>query len=296
MKNIISFFGASVTQQKNGYAEHIKKLLNNDDDDVHIFGYGGNHINDAGICFIDNVINIHSNYCFVDFFSTAYTCINDKTIEYLDTIVYKLTNSNCKIIFLFMLNNDHDKRINFYNFVKDYINSRNLFYIDLNDFFKFDSNLIRDTVHTTNFGSEQYSEKIYDIFLKNKDIINYPINIVKTRFCENIKILQINKIFKDIVVLEGDCIIIAFHLIIGPKSGIVEIHDTKYSVWDQWCHYDRDHFNLHELIVKDKLEIKILQENIDYSECRRNITETDIIKELNIVNIYYLGNNLEIIN
>jgi len=292
MKDIISFFGASVTQQKNGYAEQLsKKFLN---DEVHIFGYGGNHINDAGICFIDNVLNINSNYCFIDFFSTAYNSADETTIEILDTIVYKLTQNNCKIIFLFLLNQQHNERIDFYNFVKKYIISKNLFYIDLNDFFKYDTTMIRDTVHTTDFGALQYAETIYDIFNKNKNTIQYPVNVEKTKFCDNVKVLNVNKIFNDVVILEGDCLIIAFYLNIGPHSGILEIDNTKYSIWDQWCHYDRTHFNLHKLVVKDRLEIKILQENIDYSSCRRTIIETDLMKELNIIDIYYIGNSLTI--
>jgi hypothetical protein len=58
-------------------------------------------------------------------------------------------------------------------------------------------------------------------------MIQYPINIVNTRFCE-IKILEVNKIFNHNVILEGNCIIIAFYLIIGPKSGIVEIDNNDH--------------------------------------------------------------------
>lgn len=271
-----------------------EKFLN---DETHIFGYGGNHIDDAGICFIDNITKVNSNYCFVDFFSTAYVSISDSTIEYIETIIYKLTESKCKIIFLFFLCYDHDNRIDFYNFIKEYLNNKNLYYIDINDFLKYDSKLLRDNVHTTEFGSEEYAKIIYDKFQKDKNIIEYPINIVKTKYCiNNLNKLQVNKIFKDTLFLEGDCLIIAFYLIIGPKSGIIEINGEKESIWDQWCHYDRFHFNLKNKIVKDKLEVKILQENIDYTSCRRNIGDINIEKELNIVDIYYIGDKLNIIN
>ena len=292
MKEIISIFGASVTQQKNGYSYILsKKLLNTD---TRIFGYGGNHIDDAGILFIDNVININSNYCFIDFFTTAYDSISDLTIEYLDTIVYKLTNSKCKIIFLFLLTSDYDNRIKFYNFVKNYITSKNLYYIDINDFLKYNLNLIKDNVHTTDIGSAKYADIIYDVFQKDKDKIDYPINITKTQFCD-IKKINVNKIFKNNIILEGDCFIIAFYLIIGPKSGFIDINGTKECIWDQWCHYDRSHFNLKKITVKDKLEIKILPDKVDYSSCRRNITKPCISKELNVIDIYYIGNKLNIL-
>jgi hypothetical protein len=294
MKDIISFFGASVTGQKNGYARQLSdKFLNTD---THIFDYGGNHIDDAGIVFIDNIIKVNSNYCFIDFFSTAYKYISEETIEYLDTIVYKLTKSNCKIIFLFLLDIDHNNRIEFYNFLKKYLISKNLYYIDMNDFLKYDTNLVRDSVHTTDFGAEEYSKIIFDLFQKDKHIIDYPIDIIKTKYCDDVKVLNVNKIFKENVIFEGDCFIIAFFLIIGRNSGIVDINGVKECIWDQWCHYDRNHFNLKKITVKDKLEIKILQDDIDYSSCRRDINERFVNKELNIINIYYIGNKLNIIN
>ena len=281
MKDIISFFGASVTQQKSGYAVFLSnKLLN---DETHIFGYGGNHIDDAGICFID-------------FFSTYYISINDLTLEYLDTIIYKLTKSNCKIIFLFFLNEFHNDRIQFYTFIKTYLKLQNLYYIDMNDFLEYNTELMRDSFHPSELGSEKYAKIIYDHFQKDKDKIEYPINITKTKYCEDIKVLNVNRIFNDTILLEGNCFIIAFYLIIGKKSGIVEINKERYPIWDQWCHYDRNHFNLKKILVKDNLEIKILQDNLDYSTCRREITELDINKELNIIYIYYIGDSLRIVN
>jgi hypothetical protein len=294
MKDIISFFGASVTEQKNGYAVKLSNKLSNTD--THIFGYGGNHIDDAGICFIDNVLKTNSNYCFIDFFSTAYVSISETTIEYLDSMVYKLTQSNCKIIFLFLLDRDHSNRIEFYNFLKNYITSKNLYYIDINDFLKYNSDLLRDNVHTTEFGSEEYAKIIYDVFQKDKDTIEYPINITKTKYCHHVKTLHVNKIFTDNIIFEGDCFIIAFYLIIGQKSGTIDINGVKECIWDQWCHYDRHHFNLKKINVKDKLEMKILQDEVDYSTCRRDIGETCINKELNIIDIYYIGDKLEILN
>lgn len=294
MKEVISFFGASVTEQKNGYAVQLsKKLLNTE---THIFGYGGNHIDDAGICFIDNILKTNPNYCFIDFFSTAYVSISDSTIEYLDTIVYKLTKSNCKIIFLFLLCANHNNRIEFYDFLKKYITSKNLYYIDINYFLKYNLDLIRDNIHTTEFGSEEYAKIIYDVFQKNKDIIQYPINITTTRYSDDLKKLKVNRVFKNNVIFEGNCFIIAFYLIIGKNSGFVDINGSKECIWDQWCHYERHHFNLKNVTVKDKLEIKILQDEVDYSNCRRDIGKKKIHKELNIIDVYYIGGNLNIVN
>lgn len=297
LNDTICIFGASVTQQQSGYAVKLKDMMTTTN--VHILGYGGNHLGDAGVCFLDNVIKIKPTYCFIDFFSTAYVKTDNLTTEYLDTIVYKLTNVKCRIVFLFMVRQDHDDEgtRTFYRFLKQYLNSRQLYYIDLNDHFKYSTELVRDTVHTTDIGSDKYAAKIYEIFKQSN--IMFPRNITKTKYSDGIKILDVNKIFKNNVVLEGDCLIVAFYLSIGRNSGIVEINNTKHQIWDEWCHYERNHFNLPQTVVNKHLEIKILQDAVDYSKCRREITNdtgVDIIKELNIIGIYYIGKKLELSN
>ena len=95
------FFGASVTKQKTGYAYILKRLFEKDNYNTHIFGFGGMHLNNAGICMIDQIISKNPKYCFIDLFVTLYDKIDRNTIEYLDTIIYKFSKINCKLIFLF---------------------------------------------------------------------------------------------------------------------------------------------------------------------------------------------------
>jgi hypothetical protein len=241
------------------------------------------------------VIEKKCDYCFIDFFSSGYCIINEKTIEVLDTIVYKFTNSSCKLIFLFLLRDDHHIREPFYKFVKEYLDKNGLFYIDLNHHLEYSTELCRDNVHTTDLGSEKYSSIIYEQLKINKHSIVYPINTIKTRFCDKIKSLKINKIFKDKFVLKGNCFIISFYLIIGPKSGLVEVNGKQYSIWDVHCHYERNHFYLKNIHINNELEIKILQDYIDYSKCKREIKETNIEKELNVLEIFYVGDNIELV-
>jgi hypothetical protein len=293
MKDNICFFGASTVQQKLGYTKYLSQklnILNNS------YGYGGNHINDAGICFIDKILKKNKyDYCFIDFFSTGYKKCNDLTIEYLDTIVYKFTKSNCKLIFLFLLRSDHIKRIQFYEFVKIYLNLRNLYYIDLNNFLEYSLEYVKDFVHTTDNGSRKYAEIIFSNFNKYKNNIKLPLDIIRTKYCD-IQELNINKTFKNNIIIQGECTIIGFYLIVGPKSGLIQVDNIKYNIWDTYCHYDRPSFKLNNLKVSGKLELNVLQEAIDYSTCRRNIIEKDMIKELNIISIYYIGNELKIDN
>jgi len=293
----ICFFGASVTQQKNGYAVFLSNKLNQEKIETHIFGYGGNHINDAGICFLNKVVEKNPDYCFIDFFTTGYIDSGKDIIDYLDTIVYNFTKVKCKLIFLFLLriDIDHIKKIEFYNFLKKYLEQKNLYYIDINDYLNYSTEFCRDDVHTTDLGSEIYSAIIYNKFKKNLDTIKLPINIEKTCFYNEIKILTLNKIFTNNFNLSGKCFIIAFNLIIGPKSGFIEINEKKYLIWDIYCHYERQSFNLKNIELNGNIEIKILQDHIDYSEVRRKIEESNINKELNIIEIYYIGENLNII-
>jgi hypothetical protein len=297
MTKTIGFFGASVTAQKNGYAPLLSKKLHEEGIETHIFGYGGNHMDDAGICLIDNVIENKCDFCFIDFFSTGYTTMNDKTIECLDTIVYRFTTANCKLIFLFLLMDVHVIRIPFYMFLKKYLDERNIFYIDINEQLEYSNELCRDNVHTTDLGSEKYADVIFEKFKTRKSRIEYPSKIVETRFCNNkIKSLSINKTFKDKLILRGNGLIIAFYLKIGPKSGLVEINGIKYSIWDIHCHYERSNFKLKNLNVNGDLEIKILQDEIDYSTCRRPIVETTVEKELNVLEIFYIGEDITLID
>jgi hypothetical protein len=287
--DIISFFGASVTAQKTGFAPCLAKKMSNLK--TYIYGYGGNHLSNAGICNIDDVLQNTPTYCFIDFFSSQYSDINELTLEYIDTIIYKFTISKCKLIFLFVLRSDHVRRIKFYDYVKEYLKSKNIYYIDINKYLIFNTDLIRDSVHTTEYGSEKYAEIIYTHFKNNMETITFPQEILETRFC-NIKRLDVKKIFKQYVVLEGDCSIISFYMYIGTKSGIIEIYNKKISIWDEWCHYDRYSYRLDFPLVTSNSRINILQDDIDYSKCKKEMTYTGV-KELNIIAIYYIGNTLQ---
>ena len=98
----IAFYGASVTQQRNGYVKYFAKLSTAK---VLKLGFGGMQLSDAGICFIDKVVEIHPDICFIDWFSTWYMNQDGKFSLYLDVIAEKLQKINCRIIFLFFPQN-----------------------------------------------------------------------------------------------------------------------------------------------------------------------------------------------
>ena len=100
----IACFGASVTQQKKGYCFYLEKLFKKN---INKLGFGSEHILYGGIVHINNVLKYKPSLCFIDWFSTGWICANKKTVSALDTIKYKFSINNCKIIFLFFPRKDH---------------------------------------------------------------------------------------------------------------------------------------------------------------------------------------------
>lgn len=94
----IACFGASVTQQNNGYSDKLSILFKKK---INKFGYGGEHLFPSGMIFIDEVLKTNPNVCFIDWFSTGYLNLDNNTIDALNTINYKFSKANCKLIFLF---------------------------------------------------------------------------------------------------------------------------------------------------------------------------------------------------
>ena len=223
----ISCYGASVTAQKTGYAFYLQKLLKKK---INVHGFGGEHIVHGGVVHINEVIKHNPSLCFIDWFSTGFLSTDKKIIVALDTIKYKFTTNNCKIIFLFLPRKDHNKRIIFYNFVKDYLNSNNISFIDINKYISYNDKLLSDNVHTTEYGSEKYANIIFKEYNNMK--IKRPINLNKNKFCY-VKELQVNKIFHKKLELKGNCEVLSCGLQIGPNSGYLNINNNLYLIWDQ---------------------------------------------------------------
>ena len=290
-----AFFGASVTEQKNGYPIHFikkNKCLH-----YNIFGYGSRHLNDAGICYIDDVLKSNPSYCFIDWFSTGY--INNKNDEntvdkiklYIDTIVYKMLYKQIICIFLFLPDNSDtnvDKTI-IYKKIMDYLNKINIPYIDLSNKFN-DHELKRvsyDGIHTTEYGSSIYADIITKQFIETiysnyKIPDKYPL---KTKY-DMIKILEINKICNEIK-FRGKGEIISIEQLIGPYTGLLKLNEQIINIWDRWCYYQRL-CNKINIEIIDELHIKCIQDDFDRSTCKNNIVWSKD-KYLKINKIFYIG-------
>ena len=285
----IACFGASVTQQKTGYWYYLQKLFKTN---INIYGFGGEHLVYGGVVHINKVLYHNPSLCFIDWFTTGYKNTDEETILALDTIKYKFTINNCKIIFLFFPRKDHNEITTFYNFIKKYLHSNNISFIDLNNYLKYSDKIIRDVVHTTNYGAEKYAKIIFTHY--NSKNIKTPINIQKTIYSD-VKELQINKIFKKELELTGNCNVLSCGVIIGPKSGYLQINNSKCLLWDRWCYYTRNATKLN-FFVKNKCKITILDEKIDYSSCKNDFKFENNNFELNLISIYYIGDSLDMVN
>lgn len=288
----ICCFGASVTEQKEGYAEHLKTLIS-EKDTIIKKGYGGEHLFPAGPCHIDEVIKEKPDLCLVDWFSTACRRQDQNLIDSINTIIYKIIEINCKIVFLFFPITKTE-RIGYNNFVKEYLNKMNVSYIDLTERFDNLNLLLRDGVHTTAEGGKLYAKEIYKEIKKRN--IKTPNQIEKNKFY-SLKLIKVNKIVNKKIKLKGNATILSFKLIIGPQSGYVNLleNDKKILLWDEWCHYERKTTNISNVKVSNQLTIEVLNEKVDYSTCRREFNPENVKYNLNIIEIYYYDGNIKIV-
>lgn len=284
-------FGASVTQQKRSYIDKLGKKFGSW---FMRYGYGGDHLTSSGVSKIDKVLESCPTHCFIDWLSTGYKETNQNTIDCLETIVQKFSDIDCKLIFLFMPRKDHEERIIFYDFVKKFLVSNDLFFIDLNDHISWSNKICRDEVHLTVNGAKKYADIIYDLFMKSEKNISVP----KCNFSPEqlkIKTLEINETAYEYVKLSGQCEIISFELKVGRHSGLIRAGSHIFNTWDIWSHYDRiADKSVENLIVDGKLKLEILQDEFDTTKCRRDgIDFTEYTKHLKIENVFYIGDSLK---
>jgi hypothetical protein len=189
----ISIFGASVTQQRNGFAAMLPKYLKAN---YQIFGYGGTHLDDSAMCFISDVIESQPDICLIDWFSTGYNTIGGVTEELLDTLLFRFSQARIILLFLFLPYRDSPGKADFYDFCKSYLSHRQIGFLDISaETDESDINLIlRDSIHTTPFGSRRYAQIIAEWIVRNQNTFRvFPVSAQnKTRFSE-IKVVSINQ-------------------------------------------------------------------------------------------------------
>lgn len=300
----LAAFGASVTQQENGYADQLAKKLGTK---IKKFGYGGMHLPDAGICFIDKVLSYNPELCLIDWFSTDFMEQSENTLQCIDTILYKFSLINCAVVFLIFPERRTDGRQQekefFFDFCRTALKERNTTFIDISDELKETdlSEILRDSIHTTIHGGGYYADLIKEKLLSNPPHELSPEQFAQNAAYKSIKKTAVNRVFFKNIDLSLNGNILGIYGTIGRHSGICNIKydngtEQKVSLWDRWCHFERNHFNFAIPQYQGKINIKILQDEFDTSSCKVPVNFTKYRKQIVCRDIYWQGTSLSVEN
>ena len=312
MKNRIAFYGASITQQTNGYWESFARL--NPSFEVSPFGNGAMHLNDAGVCYIQDVIDYEPEWCFIDWFSTGYIVygrdMNEVTTveedfedikQYIDTILYSFLSKNIKLVFLTFPDKTIDSRDGkvvekeeIYKLINNYINDIGVPTIDISESFEDLRLVTRDGAHTTPFGSVQYAKLINEEFKNIHNIIEMPTQYPERNEYCGVKRMELNFDVFDKLVLGGPCKIIGVAQSVGPYTGLLDIDGVIVNIWDRWCYYER-RMVLLKFDVGELTTIKVLEDDFDRSVCEHS-ADWGTKKQLKLTTIFYAGEQLKVID
>jgi hypothetical protein len=298
MKSSIVCFGASVTRQKNSYADYLQNLLQYN---IYKEGYGSMNLSDAGVCFLNKIIKYNPEYCLIDWFSTAKTDYGNQIIKYLDGVVYKLLTHNIQPIFLlFPISIMLDSRIEMYKYVQEYAKKHNIHVIDIYSKSIEDkintSSLIKDYVHTTPFGAEYYAKQIA-LYINNFILgSNNKIIIPEKNKYSDVKEFIFPICVKNFLEIEIDDELVGVYQAIGPYSDSVSVFDVygnlldKQDVWDVWCHYERETIKI-QISKPGRYLIKLNNNSVNKSNSKQSFDFTEYNKNiLNLKNFYFTKN------
>lgn len=289
---IISFYGASVTQQGMGYVHGFSKIMK--EYIINQYGIGSVSLKEATFLLDKIILNKEnkSDICFLEWFTAGWNI----QMEDLNYLVIKLLSNNILPVFLLMYNNnDRDEREKTKLLYYKISDKMNIPLIDLDTYTVrgkyYSDNLFRDYTHLTEEGGTFYGKKLSDI-INDINIYKSPENnlifipykslggITKPSGNSNIPELAhcINE-GENVFLPCMNAKLLAIWTVVGPDSGIIKIIDDelkieKISLWDEWCHYDR--FMIRKLSkereMSKNIKISLTNENPEYSRCRRKVS------------------------
>lgn len=293
----IAFYGASLVQQRNGYWKYFGERYPKFQ--VRPFGFGARHLNDAGVCYIDDVLEFEPDYCIVDWFTTGYVKYNedkfDEITTYIDAIVHRFSEKRIPLLFLILPDETCDKK-DIYEKLNSYLESLRVPTLNLSNKFNNLGEILRDGIHTTEYGSKVYADLIGEYFFgkvygKNKVPKEYP---ERNKFCE-IKRLEFNAAVYKKLVLKGNCEVIGVSQLVGPYTGMLDIDGKVVNYWDRWCYYEREMVNM-AFPVNGTSTIQVLEDDFDRSLCQKhnegNDTDWTVKKCLKLFTFFFIGPNL----
>jgi hypothetical protein len=315
----ILFYGASVTQQnidlngnEVGFVPAFKKLAANLpelDLTIHQRGYGGVHLNDAGLIYLTDAIKLDPDVVFLDWHSTAINIFDERIYSYIQRT---LLAKHIKVINLIVPRRScigKPERPNILQ-ARGYQQEGSRF-LNLYDYLgnEIDISLCtRDEVHTTPTGAKVYAKIIFDFLLKllnsdrlldkgkssppPKNLFSFNVNSFDLR-CE---INEQNKLY--IEVEQGSKIQLFADVLVGPFTPILDIicgGCFSLSLMDSWCYYERK--CLKELSTKftateGRVEIRISSKKPDYCQLKKTIQHDNQSLRLPIYKLYCIGSKI----
>ncbi len=323
----IHFFGASVTSQSihhktgevTGFVNCLESRICSHRPTVKISrtSAGSSLFRSAGICLLEEVLDTSPNIIVLDWHSTGEEYFDEISWNYL---VDRILQKNILLLVLFMprlrfvgLN----YKIQKFNIARNQSSRCGLVLCDIYESigkeFELDK-CLRDDVHTNSFGAKKYSDIIYPYLEKmivqilNNERTNYHTNDIKpplvctSKLCISksknmidVKSLQLTFIPKNTEILA------IFDCMRGPYSPIIDIYLSgkylrNFSIWDQWCHFERQSYAECKIVIdksllgaKLQLSIKISANEPEYTKSLKEYDFSNIPKSLKMRSIYLIG-------
>ena len=155
----ITFYGASITQQKGalGYVDNFKSIASNYE--VTSYGYGGNCIEDVGWYCLDHVINDGPKICFIEFATTFLTSFSDR----FHRILNELLANNILPINLILPNKNNISGLECIDQIHAAQKNYGIPFLDLRNAYANrvqDTDFLRDGVHTQEVAAKEYASSI----------------------------------------------------------------------------------------------------------------------------------------
>ena len=286
----IVFFGASVTQQKEpgGYVGEFKKLHN--PDLVHQFGYGGMQIVNAGICFIGEVLEKKPDILVLDW---SLTGGGPKFEMAVKTVIQKAQNAGAHVFFI------HFPRVDGITALAEKEIERlapalNYSIFDLRTWFPPDllREGLRDNCHTNAIGAKLYAEAI-KAFLTSTEL-RLPKPIIERLPFDKIERYPVKKDVYNTLKFHLTGQLIGLYQGIGRFSNVISVQiedskECKHSIWDQWCHFERDTIKVSTEPVDSDITISVLNEEIDRHLCKFQVDWAQYKPKLVLHSIMYIG-------
>lgn len=312
--NII-FYGASVTEQSEGY---YKQVINSSILANYSFQkltFGGCHLDDAGFYNIDKLNEMTGDVVVLEWSTTARETYDLEKINYILNKIIR--NKSLPIILIIPHAGNSKVSRNAENQLIDISRRLRIPLIDLrsNILEKYSlESLLRDNVHTNESGAKVIGN------LVAKELIN--IIESHAEFANNIRLpdgidchIKRSNANGKIMVAEASISLrinafsnrweLCFYHEIGRHSPIVNVMvNNKFchviSFWDPYCHYSRMHYTA--IASSDNIELQpncemtlvISKKMPDFSLCRRDNISFDIGREIRVHDLYSYGVEYEV--